>query len=114
MLFLVLEEFTEMFLKGFPGSGGAFRKICELLGGVEEVHKILGMLSVLHFLVELPTIPIDSILLSEELLRGGLGLKVDGGGGKGGECANNRFVHFNNSLLSFAGLKLYKSPEWST
>ena len=45
------------------------------------------------------------------LLRGGLGLKVDSGGGKGGECANNRFVHFDNSLLSFAGFKLYKSPD---
>ena len=103
-----------MFIKGFPGSGGAFRQICEFLGGVVEVHKILGMLSVPHFLVELPTYPIDRFLLAHaHLLRGGLGLKVDGGGGKGGECANNRFVHFN-SLLSFAGLKLYKSPEWST
>ena len=78
-----------MFLKGFPGSGGAFRKNCELLGGVEEVHKIRGMLSVLHFPVETPTNMIVSILLSSEKLRGGLGLKVDGGGGEGGECANN-------------------------
>jgi len=60
--FLVHEEFTEMFPKGFPGSGGAFRQICEFLGGVVEVHKILGMLSVPHFLVELPTFIIDMFL----------------------------------------------------
>ena len=166
LLFLVLEECIETFLKGFPGSGIAFRRICEFFGGVEEVHKILAMLSVLDFLVELLTQVnamvfwspllrgglsqamvfwssllrgglsqamvfwsnllrggLSQAMLSNllrgglgqamlsNLLRGGLGLKVDSGGGKGGECANNRFVHFDNSLLSFAGFKLYKSPD---
>ena len=123
LLFLVLEECIETFLKGFPGSGIAFRRICEFFGGVEEVHKILAMLSVLDFLVELLTQVNAMVFWSpllrgglsqamlSNLLRGGLGLKVDSGGGKGGECANNRFVHFDNSLLSFAGFKLYKSPD---
>jgi hypothetical protein len=183
LLFLVLEECIETFLKGFPGSGIAFRRICEFFGGVEEVHKILAMLSVLDFLVELLT-QVNAMVFWSPLLRGGLGqamvfwssllrgglsqamvfwssllrgglsqamvfwksllrgglsqamvfwssllrgglgqamvsnlikgglgLKVDSGGGKGGECANNRFVHFDNSLLSFAGFKLYKSPD---
>jgi len=95
LIVLVVVEFTEMFLKGLPGSGGAFRHICELMGGVEEVLKILGMLSVLDTLVELVTLRIHGILgcinikldlfakcALVELLGGGLGLKVGSGGGK--------------------------------